>query len=195
MTAFPPHHVVRDEVLARRAAAGDEDAFAVLVSRHHPRIERYCRSIVRHDEDGSDAAQNAMAKAMLALRNGAGPDQAVRAWLYRIAHNEAISLLRRRRDEPELSDRMPTQGDSLTDTVELRDDVARLMDAVRHLPPGMRSAFLLRELTGLDHRTIGQVLGISQGASRQAVCEARQSLRRATSAHVMHWRRPPALRS
>src|SRR5918911_853591 len=85
-----------DERLVRLAAAGDEAAFGGLYERHHQALYRYCRSIVRDEHDAQDALQAAMAAAFAGAgswRSGAP----VRAWLFRIAHNEAVSLLRRRR--------------------------------------------------------------------------------------------------
>ena len=96
-----------DAFLARRAAAGDDDAFEKLYARYQPRLQAYCRSIVRHDEDARDAVQNAMTKALVALRRQDGTTN-VGGWLFRIAHNEAISLLRRRRPKTELPDVMRT---------------------------------------------------------------------------------------
>jgi hypothetical protein len=57
-----------DETLARRASGGDDEAFGALYERYHRPLELYCRSIVRHHEDARDAAQSAMAKALVALR-------------------------------------------------------------------------------------------------------------------------------
>lgn len=169
--------VARDETLARRASSGDDRAFAALVARYQPRLERYCRSILRNDEDGRDAAQNTLTKALIALRTSGGPDRAVSPWLFRIAHNESISLLRKRREDVELGDELPVVGRGLHEQVELRADVAALLDGVAALSPRARHALLLREFAGLDHKSVGQVLGISPGAARQAVCEARASLR------------------
>src|SRR5918996_5410834 len=85
-----------DDGLARHAALGDTDAFAVLYERHHGALYRYCRSIVADPDDAADALQSTMARALAAIgaRDEAAP---VRAWLFRIAHNESISLVRRRR--------------------------------------------------------------------------------------------------
>src|SRR3954452_1608402 len=63
-------HVSSDDALARRIADGDEIAFSVLYQRYRTRIERYIRSIVRHDEDALDAAQNTLVKALIAIRAG-----------------------------------------------------------------------------------------------------------------------------
>src|SRR4051794_33867831 len=79
----------------RRAARGDAAAFAAVYERHHQSLYRYCRSILRHDEDAQDALQSTMAKAFAALQTERREIE-MRPWLFRIAHNEAVSILRRR---------------------------------------------------------------------------------------------------
>lgn len=164
-----------DDALARRASSGDEEAFGVLFDRYQVRLELYCRSILRHDEDARDAAQNAMTKAFLALR-GREQDVAVRAWLFRIAHNESISLMRRRRPTSELADDVAVRGDAPAEALELREELEQVLGGIRELPAGARQALLLRELADLDYASVGQVLGISPGGARQAVFEARTAL-------------------
>ncbi|MTD44789.1 sigma-70 family RNA polymerase sigma factor [Conexibacter sp. W3-3-2] len=169
-----------DDALARRASRGDHEAFGVLFSRYQLRLELYCRSILRHDEDARDATQNAMTKAFLAL-DGREQDVAVRAWLFRIAHNESISLMRRRRPTAELAEELTESGaagcaPAPAETVELREDLAALLEGIRGLPPRARQALLLRELADLDYASVGTVLGISAGGARQAVFEARTAL-------------------
>ena len=88
--------LLSDDRLARRAAEGDRGAFAVIFERHHQGLYRYCRAILRHDEDARDALQTTFTRAIAAL-DGDERSVAIKPWLYRIAHNEAISLLRRRR--------------------------------------------------------------------------------------------------
>src|SRR5437879_4893639 len=85
-----------DERLARLAGSGDERAFAVLYDRYHQQLYRYCRSMLRNDADAQDALQSTMAGAFGALRRGQR-DAPLRPWLFRIAHNESVSLIRRRR--------------------------------------------------------------------------------------------------
>ena len=91
----PGLHLLGDDRLARRAAAGDRQAFAVLYQRHHQSLFRYCRAILGDAEDAADALQNTMAAALRALP-GERREIRLKPWLYRIAHNESISLLRRR---------------------------------------------------------------------------------------------------
>src|SRR3954453_18379184 len=81
-----------DERLARFVARGDQRAFGALFERHQPGLTRYCRTILRHEADAEDAAQNALLAAHRSLEGGTIPMR-VKPWLYRIAHNEAISLV------------------------------------------------------------------------------------------------------
>src|SRR5947208_2172568 len=84
-----------DELLAGHASRGSERAFAVLFERYHQPLYRYCRSIVRNEADAQDALQSTFASALAALkrRQRSAP---LRPWLFRIAHNEAIGVIRRR---------------------------------------------------------------------------------------------------
>src|SRR5215211_9400922 len=102
-----------DSRLARLAARGDQRAFAAIFERYHQPLYRYCRSILANDEDAQDALQNTMAKVLQALP-GEERELALKPWLYRIAHNEAISMLRRRAGDAsidEVGDVLDTRGD------------------------------------------------------------------------------------
>src|SRR4051794_23163580 len=77
--------------------------FAAVYERHHQALYRYCRSILRHEQDAQDALQSTMARALSALQDERREIE-LRPWLFRIAHNEAISILRRRRVTAELDD-------------------------------------------------------------------------------------------
>ncbi|MEA2219061.1 MAG: hypothetical protein QOJ35_1687 [Solirubrobacteraceae bacterium] len=164
-----------DAHLARRAAAGDDDAFETLYARYQPRLEAYCRSIVRHDEDARDAVQSAMTNALVALRRDADTTN-VQGWLFRIAHNEAISLLRRRRPTTELHDilhdrRLGPAGDLL-----MREELRATLEGVRAPLGRLRHPLLLRELAGLDYGQVAEVVGGTPAAARKAVFEARTAL-------------------
>src|SRR6476660_2033816 len=96
MTAAPMAlRLRRERVLRSRAARGDAEAFAAGYERHHQALYRYCRSILRHEQDAQDALQSTMTRAFAALQDERR-DFELRPWLFRIAHNEAISILRRR---------------------------------------------------------------------------------------------------
>jgi RNA polymerase sigma factor (sigma-70 family) len=164
-----------DERLARLAAAGDEAAFGVLYERHHQALYRYCRSIVRNEHDAQDALQGAMAAALA----GAGtwrPGVPVRAWLFRIAHNEAVSLLRRRRRVAPLEDAPEPISASTESQVRERQRLATLVADLQDLPERQRSALVMRELSGLGHDEIAAALSTSTATAKQAIFEARVAL-------------------
>ena len=175
MSITPVLRVAGDDALARRAARGDDEAFACLVRRYHPKLELFCRAILRHDEDARDAAQSAMAKAFVALRR-LERDDAIRGWLFRIAHNEAMTILRRRRLHAELPDTVVASAAGPADDVMVREELRAVLQDIRELAPRARQALLLRELGELDYAAVGRVLGISPGGARQAVFEARSAL-------------------
>ena len=81
--------------LAGRAADGDNDAFTALYERYHGPLLGYCRSILLDAEDARDATQSALENALRALPRRE-PSRPLKPWLYRIAHNEAINIVRRR---------------------------------------------------------------------------------------------------
>lgn len=165
-----------DELLARYAARGSDHAFTVLYERYHQPLYRYCRSIVRNDVDAQDALQSAFTSALSALQRDAR-NAPLRPWLYRIAHNESISLLRRRRrDQHEEVTEWAALGSSAEEQAAGRARWQRLVDDLAELPERQRGALLLRELAGLSHEDIAVALGMTVGAAKQAIFEARQGL-------------------
>jgi RNA polymerase sigma factor (sigma-70 family) len=167
--------VLGDERLARLVAAGNDQAFAPLYERYHQQLYRYCRSIVRDDCDAQDALQSTFTGAFAALRRGQR-DAPLRPWLFRIAHNEAISILRRRRPECELSDAAQCCTASVEEQAGERARLALLLADLHELPVRQRSALVMRELSGLSHEEIAVALGGSVGAAKQTIFEARKSL-------------------
>jgi RNA polymerase sigma factor (sigma-70 family) len=171
----PPLPLNGEDRLARLAGDGNERAFAVLYERHYQPLYRYCRSLVRNDADAQDALQSTFTAALAALRRGQR-DAPLRPWLFRIAHNESISLLRRRRPDAALSEATESTVPSAEHSAEDRARLAALVGDLSQLPERQRGALLMRELSGLSHDQIAQAFGISLGAAKQTVFEARRSL-------------------
>ena len=171
--AHTPHRLLTDERLARLAAGGDDRAFSSLYQRHESALFAYCRSITREPEDARDALQSAMASAYTAMRGrgeGSGP---VRAWLFRIAHNESIDVLRRRRPVLALVETDLSPVPSAADETAQREAAHELLAEVAQLPLRQRGALVLRELHGLDYSEIAAALSVSEVNARQLVFAAR----------------------
>jgi RNA polymerase sigma factor (sigma-70 family) len=141
---------------------------------HRGELEAYVRRIVGDPDDAQDVVQSSLLRAMTsgAQARPAHP----RAWLFAIAHNQAIDHLRRRRDELPLLDHHSPLARSTEEHVHERADLAELVEDLAQMPERQRAALLLRVLWNLDYAAIGANLSISAGAARQAVYEARRGL-------------------
>lgn len=161
------------EVLAR-VAAGDSDAFALLVEAHQERLLRLCERMLGDAEEARDAAQEVFLKA---YRKAADfrPRGQVYTWLYRIATNHCLNKLRRRRvvrfvrwEDPEERDAAPfdppDDGPGPEATLESRRRWQRTRKVIARLPAGQRAVLVLARFEGLSYRQIAEVLGITEGA-------------------------------
>jgi RNA polymerase sigma factor (sigma-70 family) len=167
--------LLSDERLARLASAGDRAAFGVIFHRYHQELHRYCASILRNPEDAGDALQSTMLRALNALE-GDTRQIALRPWLYRIAHNESITLVRRRRQtglDGELS--VPSRFDGEA-SADLRAQLHELLGDLRELPERQRGALVMRELGGLNYTEIAAVLDTTPAGAKQATYDARRAL-------------------
>jgi len=178
LAARPPGVALRlasDERLARWAADGRDGAMAVIFERHHQALHRYCHSILGHDSDAADALQNTMLKALRSLP-GETRRIALKPWLYRIAHNEAISLLRARRPQSDLDAAAHVSDLAAAVRVESRERLRELTGDLGELTERQRAALLMRELGGLAFAEVADALSTSPEAVKQSVYEARRAL-------------------
>jgi RNA polymerase sigma factor (sigma-70 family) len=166
---------VRDEGLARLVGNGSERAFTALYQRYHQQLYRYCRSMLRDDADAQDALQSTFTAAFAALRERRR-DAPLRPWLFRIAHNEAINIMRRRRPEAELPHELAANLADTEQAAERHERLQRLVSDLRELPERQRAALLMRELSGLSHEEIALALQSTAGAAKQTIFEARRAL-------------------
>jgi RNA polymerase sigma factor (sigma-70 family) len=172
---LPPSRL-GDERLARLVAEGSEHAFATLYERYHRPLYRYCRSLLHDDLDAQDALQSTFTNAFAALREQRR-NAPLRPWLFRIAHNEAISMLRRGQPSTE-ERRAMLSGDaaSAEDRAAERARLAQLVADLEQLPDRQRAALTMRELSGLSHVEIANALQTTVSAAKQAIFDARRSL-------------------
>jgi RNA polymerase sigma factor (sigma-70 family) len=164
-----------DERLARLVANGSARAFALLYQRHHQALYRYCRLILRDEHEAQDALQSAMTRAFVALR-ARERELAVRPWLFRIAHNEAVSILRRRRPTTPLTEALEPAELTVERTLEGRERLAALLADLQALTERQRAALVMRELSGLSIEELAGALATTPGAAKQLLFEARGAL-------------------
>ena len=183
-----PRRLLSDERLMRLAASGESSAFTAIFERFHQQLYRYCRAILSDHDEAQDALQNTMTAALRALP-GEEREIALRPWLYRIAHNEAISIVRRRPDPtPVIAEESSARSAPGTDWaapsapsahagVEDRERLRELVQDLTALPERQRSALVMRELSGLGYAEIASALDAGEPAARQVVYEAREAMR------------------
>jgi len=173
-----------DDTLAREASGGDERALGKIFREFHQPLYRYCLAILGNRQDAEDALQETMVKVLRALP-GEKRAIALKPWLYRIAHNESIDLLRRRRASVSLEESEPAVGEGLAEQVETRQRLRQLIVDVGALPERQRGALLMREAGGLDFEEIAAALGTSPAVARQTLYEARLGLRQMNAGREM----------
>ena len=169
-----------DERLVDLVRAGSEPAFETIVERYRRALMRYVSRLLP-PERAEDVVQQAFVNAYEAMQRG-DAELNLKPWLYRIAHNTALNALRDRglrHDQLDESiDGVERPDQALERTQGLRD----VLVAVQALPNRQRDAIVLRELEGRSYAEIALALGVTDGAVRQLLNRARNSLRAAAAA-------------
>jgi RNA polymerase sigma-70 factor (ECF subfamily) len=180
--------------LLERLRAGDEEAFACLVDRHHAAMVRLARGYVRSQAVAEEVAQEAWLGLLRGLDRFEGRSS-LRTWLFRIVVNRAISTgLHERQHLPvgdgELGDdggRFSQDGwwvtppvhwaDEAVDRIVAPEVAARVRRFVAELPPAQRQVVTLRDVEGLPSAEVCDILGISEGNQRVLLHRARARIR------------------
>lgn len=185
-----PSAIVKDDEAQLVAAAkqGDPTSFNELVNRYERKIFRLAQNITQNREDAEDVMQEAFLKAYTHLANFQG-DSRFYTWLVRIAVNEALMKLRKRRpgefslDEPVESDDdfMPREiadwGPLPDQRYERNQLNSILSEAIEKLEPDFRVVFVLRDVEELSTEETAKLLGLSVPAVKSRLLRARLRLR------------------
>jgi RNA polymerase sigma-70 factor (ECF subfamily) len=181
---------VTDEMaLVHAAKSGDLEAFSQLVNRYDRNIFRIAQHITHNEEDAQDVVQDAFLKAYQNL-DQFQENSKFYTWLVRIAVNEALMKLRKRRTDRTVSldEDVETEEGSMPREVadwspnpeqlygqsELGDILKK---TIQGLPPGFRTVFVLRDVEGLSTEETAEMLGLSVPAVKSRLLRARLQLR------------------
>ncbi|HWP84982.1 MAG TPA: sigma-70 family RNA polymerase sigma factor [Terriglobia bacterium] len=184
-----------DLELVEQAKSGRLEAFDELVSRHERKIFRLTQHITGNREDAEDALQDSFLKAFSRLSQFQG-DAQFYTWLVRIAVNESLMRLRKRRAHPTLSLDEPLETDDnflprdhgvWDDNPEQKyeqQELRQILDrAVQSLPPIYRTVFVLRDIEQLSTEETAELLQLSVPAVKSRLLRARLQLREKLSKH------------
>lgn len=189
-TAPPPlENTNEEQALVERAKAGDPQAFSRLVDKYERKIFRLAKHITQNDEDAEDVLQESFLKAYSNLDNFQMQSKFY-TWLVRIAVNEALMKLRKRKSDRTVSLDEPheTEEDTVTREIAVWDDDPEkkfsrdelhdiLQKAVDQLKPAFRTVFVLRDIEELSTEETAEALGISIPAVKSRLLRARLQLR------------------
>jgi RNA polymerase sigma factor (sigma-70 family) len=141
-----------------RVRAGDERAFELVFDRYHRSLLAFCRRMLASNEEAEDALQHTFMAAYRALRRSDRPIL-LKAWLYTIARNRCLSILRARREQVAFDDGHAA-SDGLAADIDRRAELRGLLADLEQLPEEQRAALVLFELPALGD--------VHHGAGRKA---------------------------
>lgn len=184
-----------NEISLEALIAGDRAEFARLVDEYSSPIYRLGLRMLGNPQDAEDVLQNTFLNALTHIQNFEGRSS-LATWLYRIAANEALMLIRRKKPEvnledvegeDEAEDLRPAQivdWSALPEDELLSGEGKKVLDAaVNQLPESLRIVFLLRDVEGLSIKETAEALNLTETNVKTRLLRARMALREQLSAY------------
>ena len=182
-----------DLELAQRCRQGDAFAFEQMYRAHAGRLYSVIVRMVGSTQDAEDVLQDVFLIAHRKLGSFRG-DSSLGTWLYRMAVNHCLDVLRGRHarmskatssiDDEDAAE--PAAAAPVVPAAVSRIDLER---AIARLPDGCRAAFVLHDVEGFEHNEVARLLGVSEGTSKSQVHKARTKLRAMLGGHASRVRK------
>ena len=168
-----------DSVLVTRAKAGDAEALEALCVRHAPRVERLSKHLLRDSEDARDAAQEALAKLCVRLRQFRGESQ-FSTWLHRLVVNTCRDVAERQRTRTH--DALPEELGADTEHdpawgVRISELRRELCDSLADISPEQAQVIVLKDALGYTFEEIAEAAGMPVGTAKCHAHRGRNRLR------------------
>ncbi len=172
------HSSISDDVLTGQLKNGDIHAGSVLYTRHKQAVFSFCLRMLHDQAAAQDAAQETFLK-MISKIHSVQQGVTLKSWLFSVARNEVLMVLRRNRIIPmDLLDEETEAYDSSTPLSlsidsELKE---KILHAIAQLKPAYREAYLLRETEGMSYEEIASVTGTTVSAVKSKLFKSRTAL-------------------
>lgn len=189
MSTSPASTAFDEAALVAAAKAGDAAAFSELVTHYDRRVFRMAKQITQNDDDAEDVLQETFLKAYTHLDDFQGNSKFY-TWVVRIAVNEALMKLRKRRSDRTvpLDDPIDTGEDEVVREIAVwdqnpedtysREELGTILDdAVQSLKPAYRTVFILRDIEEMSIEETAEALNLSISAVKSRLLRARLQLR------------------
>jgi len=171
----------RIEKLVIRAVDGNTDAFGELYTLFVEKIYRYIFYHVKSKAVTEDITAEVFLKAWRAINSCRGREYSFSAWLYRIAHNQLVSEIRRMQRRPSLELENTESIRDSTSSAEEYSEQQELLGVIDCLPSNQRQVIILKFIEGLDNHEISKIMGKREGAIRALQMRALATLRKELS--------------
>ena len=184
-----------DAALIERVLAGETGAYAALVERHQRRLYWSCVRLLGDPDEADDIVQETFVSAYTRLGRY-DPAYRFSTWIYTIARNRCLNVLRRRRVWGLLSFSDPARAPEVAaaersdQTVQDRELGAALAECRESLPADQRECFDLRHAEGLRYSDIAKAMGIPEGTVMSRLARAREKMRACLESKGIRWEGP-----
>ena len=175
--------------LIKKSAEGNSDAFEKLIAPYMQLVINHAYMMLGDKEDAYDMAQETFVKAFVSVASFSG-QSSFKTWIFKIATNVCLDFLRKKKRRPnvlsltsvdedgneKVCDVADTKSspDTISESNELKDII---LEAIISLDEDYRAAIVLRELEGMDYKSISKILGVSLGTVKSRINRARIQLR------------------
>lgn len=166
-----------DAARVRECLAGDPQAFAALVEQYEQPVYNVALRMLRNREDARDIAQSVFMKAYQNLANY-DPQYKFYSWIYRMAINESLNILRvRGRNAGPVDERLAEENAGPSELLAGDQTREAVLEAVDRLKPEHRAVIVLRYFVDRDYEDMGEILGIDAKTVKSRLYTARQLLK------------------
>ena len=171
-----------DFELSQASSKGDMIAFEEVYNRHHRRVYAICLKMLKNANQAEDLTQDVFIQLHRKIGSFRG-DSRFTTWLHRLTVNQVLMHFRKRVVKHEKT----TEDGETPDSVVLGSekpskmpvvDKIALENAIKELPAGYKSVFVLHDMEGFEHEEVARILGCSVGTSKSQLHKARLKLRK-----------------
>ncbi len=176
--------ILSDEELAREVQSGKQEAFTILFQRYEQKMLRYGQRFLYSYEDLEDAVQEVFIKTYKNIKSF-NTNRKFSTWIYRIAHNTFINVIKKNGREPvsffdfDTLVKLPISAEnSLEEALDTKENIGKIVDRLKELAPKYREVLILCYLEELEYKEIADILSIPISTVGVRIARAKAQLKK-----------------